>query len=166
MGWINATVGVVKLSVVAVASYFATNSLEELPNVEQSRSYYSVDAGNIEGLQDQLVSRGPNGYFAFTRWNVTWSPSCQVWVSVLYEFPRHENADIMPPEVLRRWQNMLSALLDHEDRHGRNGINAGREIMQSNCENPREILLKWNEEDRLFDLRTAHGKNQGATLGQ
>ncbi|MFK7939559.1 MAG: DUF922 domain-containing protein [Roseovarius sp.] len=134
------------------------------PNITVSERPYKVDAITKQGLLFQMSTRGPVGFWAFTRTNVAWRGQCNVTVKIRYTMPEHAKPQAMPPQLQAEWTRMITAMRKHEEQHGQHAINAGREIEQAGCVNGLAILRKWRGQDRSFDVRTSHGKTQGVVL--
>ena len=134
------------------------------PVIQIEERPYPVDATTIAGLRRQMNTRGPVGFWAYTRGHVVWRGHCEVTVRIRYTMPQHTNPNAMPPQVRAKWNAMLSAMRRHEERHGQHSINAAREIRQAGCRNGLAILRKWRAQDRAYDARTRHGKSEGVAL--
>lgn len=134
------------------------------PTIQIVEKPYRVDATTLNGLRAQMNTRGPIGYWAYTRGHVVWRGQCEVTVRIRYTMPRHTNPDAMPPDLRVKWDAMLKAMRRHEERHGQNSINAAREIKNAGCRNGLAILRKWRAKDRAYDAQTAHGQTEGVDL--
>ena len=134
------------------------------PKVTVIEKTYGVNANTAQGLVLQMSTRGPVGYWAFTRTNVAWRGYCEVSVRIRYTMPVHTNPDRMSPELRAHWDRMITAMRRHEEMHGQHAINAAREIEQAGCKNGMAILGKWRRADRDLDARTRHGRTQGVHL--
>lgn len=134
------------------------------PTIEIVERPYNVDATTIAGLRRQMSTRGPVGYWAYTRGHVVWRGHCEVTVRVRYSLPQHTRPEAMPADVRAKWDRMLKAMRAHEEQHGQHSINAGREIKAAGCRNGLAILRKWRAQDRAYDARTGHGKTEGVDL--
>jgi len=138
--------------------------------------------------------RSPEGrtYDAYTRWYVRWSYSfrnegnrCAVRgvrtsVDVTYTLPKWGDERKAPRELADKWQRYMKDLKTHEDGHRDIGIGAAAEIGKtigrlSPAANCREMEAKANAaahsvlddyrgKERFYDLRTLHGRTQGATF--
>jgi predicted secreted Zn-dependent protease len=134
------------------------------PNVKVTERSYIVDATTTQGLIFQMSTRGPLGFWAFTRTNVAWRGQCEVTVKIRHTLPVHSRPDQMPPDVRSDWERMTTALRRHEEKHGQHAINAGREIEQAGCVGGIATLRKWRGPDRALDARTNHGRTEGVFL--
>lgn len=134
------------------------------PSVKVIERPYKVDATTTQGLIFQMSTRGPVGFWAFTRTNVAWRGQCDVRVKIRYSMPVHTRPERMPPDVRAEWERMLKALRRHEEKHGAHAINAGREIEQAGCIGGLAILRKWRGQDKALDARTDHGRKEGVFL--
>ncbi|MCY4333520.1 MAG: DUF922 domain-containing protein [Litoreibacter sp.] len=144
---------------------FATHPVLAAPEVIIKNRTYKVDAVTAKSLVAQLKRRGPDGFWAYTRWRINWTRDCEVRVRVTYTMPVHSDPKAMPATLRKDWERMITALRLHEEQHGAHGIAAAREIKQAGCKNTRPIVRKYNRADKEFDRRTKHGAKTGVTLG-
>jgi len=134
------------------------------PTIKVVERPYKVNATTTQGLVFQMSTRGPVGYWAFTRTNVAWRGYCEVTVRIRYSMPVHTNPERMSPDVRKKWNAMITAMRRHEEQHGQHAINAAREIEQAKCKNGMAILGKWRGQDKALDARTNHGAAEGVIL--
>ena len=138
---------------------------EASTSIKTSTKYYKISGKTTKELKSQMKRKGPRGYWAYAKWNVNWkNKGCRVSVKINYTFPKWVDMNKAPNSVRVKWKKMIIALKKHEKGHGNHGINAGREISKSNCKNPKSAIKKWAAEDKNFDRRTNHGRNQGVVL--
>jgi hypothetical protein len=132
---------------------------------EVETRYYRISGASIDELIQQMQQKGPNGYWAYTKWRIRWTGGCYVKLTVTYTYPEWDNRASASPQLQARWDRMIANLRHHELGHGLNGRKAAAEIADSSCrDNPRGIISKWAAQDRSYDARTGHGRSQGATL--
>ena len=135
------------------------------PKVVVKTKYYSIVGSTSRELKNQMRRKGPGGYWAYTGWYVNWSGSCQVTVTISYEYPKWKNHGQAPAALRAKWDSMISALEGHERQHGQHGVNAANEIDRTGCAgDPKAITNKWANQDKVFDARTDHGRKQGVVL--
>ncbi|MEO0370282.1 MAG: DUF922 domain-containing protein [Pseudomonadota bacterium] len=134
------------------------------PSVKTAWQYYTVTATTPQGLRSQMLQLRGDDVWGVTRWQVDWTASCRVSVDIIYTIPRHARRSAMPADLLARWDRMIVALRSHEQRHGSHAVRAGREMVQQNCRNAGGIIAKWEEQDRLYDQVTGHGRTEGAVF--
>ena len=135
------------------------------PAVTMNTTYYSITGTTSAELKAQMRSRGPQGYWAYTRWYVRWSGDCRISLEISYGFPKWENQAQAPAELQAAWNQMMTALRTHEQGHAENGRSAAREIEASRCAgDPKAIVRKWAEQDKVYDAQTNHGRTQGVVL--
>lgn len=134
------------------------------PTVKVIHKYYDLSGRTDLALKRQVQTLGPGGFWAFTRWKVSWSPPCKVRLKIIYTFPRLTDRNSVPLSVRNDWDAMMVRLTAHEEKHGQNGLNAAREILAADCQNAQAISKKWANKDRLLDQKTQHGKTQGVDL--
>lgn len=126
---------------------------------------YSICGATAAELRAQMAANDPEGWWAYTQWYVRWTGDCQVSLSIDYTMPTWEDENEAPAELQAAWNRMIDRLWLHEQGHGRHGLEAAKEIIQSGCEgNPRDITDKWAEQDRVYDRETNHGVRQGVSL--
>ena len=94
--------------------------------------------------------------------------------------PKISDSHNVKPEVERVFNQYQSALLKHEQGHKDSGLYAAREIEQKlrslgackDCKNleqaanqtATQIIKKYNERDKNYDLKTDHGRLQGVNI--
>jgi predicted secreted Zn-dependent protease len=110
------------------------------PTVKTNWGSYTVNGTTAEALLSQMRRKGPNGFWAYTRWYVRWTGSCRVSLEINYTMPRHTNRGGMPANLRQQWDRMIAALKAHEEQHGAHGINAARELVQKRCKNGDAVL--------------------------
>ena len=134
--------------------------------ITEDIQYYDVSATTAWGLRKEMQRRGPRGYWGYARWWVSWTADCEITVTQTIQMPRHKKPDQLPPELRKRWESMLAALLRHERQHTRHGELAARQIAEANCKGAHAIIERWAAQDKAYDLRTNHGRDEGVTLPQ
>jgi len=133
------------------------------PKVTVTTSYYTVDGNSVDELRDQMNRNGLKGFWAYTSWYVSWSAACHVSLRIVYTLPRWRSRDVAPAELRTKWDKFLASLITHERGHGTHGRNAASEIDHSRCAtNPGNIIRRWANQDRTYDITTRHGRTQGA----
>jgi predicted secreted Zn-dependent protease len=141
---------------------------------------------NRKRPSDQTGSR----YDAITLWHIAWNYSyepmgqrCEILkvstrVEVAITFPRLKNTAATPAEVVQAFARYTDKLLLHEKGHAQNAIDTAAKIereirnMPSRPSCPelkeeanslaRSVVKKANQWDIDYDLRTQHGRTQGA----
>mgnify|MGYP001792138813 FL=1 len=134
------------------------------PTVQTRWINYAVTGTTVDTILNQMRDNGPNGFWAYTRWYVRWTASCQVSLEINYTIPKHTRRGAMPAQTRIAWDRMIAALRAHEEQHGVHGMNAARELVQKRCRNGNAIVQKWAEQDRIFDRVTGHGRTEGVTF--
>ncbi|MEM1307035.1 MAG: DUF922 domain-containing protein [Pseudomonadota bacterium] len=135
------------------------------PSVRVTTQTYAIRGRTAAQLKQQMARRGPQGYWAYARWNVRWTANCKVTVRVRYTMPRWANKASGSARLRQKWRRMMRALRAHENQHGRHGIQAARELVRTRCRgNPHAVVARWAAQDRIFDQRTNHGVSQGVRL--
>ena len=126
--------------------------------------HYPVSALTAAGLEEEMQARGPQGFWAYTTWNVDWTGACDVSLTVNYTLPEHLRPEAMTPELHARWQAMLAALVRHEQGHAALGEKARRAVRAAKCRDTGPIFARIAAEERAYDAQTRHGARDGVTL--
>lgn len=134
------------------------------PRITERTKTYSINATTFAGLRNEMNGKGPNGFWAYTAWDIRWTGSCRVTLKLTYTLPKHRNPSSMPDTVRKRFDGMMTALVKHEQQHGAHAKAAAREIERTKCRDGNAILEKLRATDIAFDKRTNHGIRDGATL--
>ncbi len=143
---------------------------------------------------NQKGYKDPHGgtYDAETIWNVSWnydyagrSNRCSIaWVKarveVTYRFPKWVPGPDAPVELERQWSKYMQCLQKHEEGHKLHGVKAAQEVERAiftlgpaaNCDQMGananalgdRIVEKYGQQDVDYDLKTQHGRTQGATF--
>ncbi len=137
---------------------------EAKPSVSTKTYYYDVSGGSAADIRQDLRENGPNGYWAYTNWYVSWTGSCQITVEIDITLPRLVDRERLPKSYLVAWDNMIRVLTEHENQHAQHGINAANEIEDSDCRRAYAIIDHWAEQDRILDRETQNGNLQGVEL--
>lgn len=164
--------------------------------VDARERYYDVAGPDLAVVKSTLEIAGPRidgeRHVAATAWRVEWrfamgqdARGCRitdVFVRVDLDtlYPRWTDVNAADPRHGRRWRGFMGALRFHEDRHRRNGLEAGAEAIrrlwqvlpQPSCAAlegvangvVEQVTEKWRRADRQFDDATHHGATQGALL--
>ena len=131
------------------------------PRVSEKTKYYKINGDSVKALKADMRKRGPNGFWAYTRWYVKWTGSCKVTVTVDYTMPKLANPNAVPKEVKAKFDRMYAKLWAHEKNHGQHGIDAGREIAKKKCQGGDGIIKKHAKRDKVYDKKTKHGLTEG-----
>lgn len=149
------------------------------------------DLGQEMDRQSPIVENGKK-YRGYTSWNVYWqfywqisNQKCRIDrvttdLKVKYIMPKISDSHNVKPEVERVFNQYYSALLKHEQGHKDSGLYAAREIEQKlrslgaykDCkkleqaanQTANQIVKKYNERDKNYDLKTDHGRLQGVNI--
>jgi len=124
----------------------------------------------------------------YVNWNYWWDKRksyckfnrVETSVKITYTFPRL-SIKTQSSEVKEVWNQFYPALVEHENGHGQIAIEAAQEIERSlrnmpsysNCnllskkanDKAQSILDEFAPKHRDYDIKTDHGKTQGAYLG-
>ena len=167
------TLGVVLLAplVLAISPAFAQDSnYDEYYDgdvfVAVTYEYYSVTGSSLQEVQDAMGANGPQGFWAYTTWNVSWTGDCTIRVDVTMTLPALDEYADLYDEEFAEWDRMIEALEEHEFGHVGSGIGFAHDIESISCDVPdvAAVQAPWLQNDIDFDVETEHGINQGATL--
>jgi predicted secreted Zn-dependent protease len=164
---------------------------------ESDFRWYAVTGTSVREIDRSLRAAakqraGSDGFYARTTWNVRWRYAlrgslvrCQiegveVEVDVIVDLPSWKPSSKVSTRLRDQWRRFAHALLEHERGHERNGLDAGREVLQAlrtlpagdSCaeveervsETGRAIVQRYRALDRRYDESTQHGRAQGATF--
>jgi len=134
------------------------------PKTKIVEKFYAVSGKTGRDLKTQMKRKGPNGYWAYTKWYVEWTADCKVSLAITYTMPKLANRAQVPQPVRDRWDKMVVALKKHEEGHGKNAKSAAVEIAAAKCANTDSIIKKWNRADVQYDAKTDHGFTEGVVL--
>jgi predicted secreted Zn-dependent protease len=143
--------------------------------------YYDITGSTEQDLRHQMTAQGPEGYDAFTRWNVRWNwpgrgeadcrlKEAEVSYEVTVTFPRWMPTAETTPELVAKWNRYVRALADHEQLHVDNVVKrfpaVVAAIRNATCLTAEAAAQAALNPIRLFDaqydLNTDHGRTQGA----
>jgi len=138
-----------------------------LPGVTVITKHYQINGrfGHTgRALKRQMDLLGPKGFWAYTKWRLSWTFRCKVNLTITYTLPELRNRDQVPLPVRGRWDRMLKNLITHEKGHGQLGRNAARDVAAAHCIHGRRIVNHWSAQDKVYDTRTDHGLTQGVVM--
>lgn len=150
--------------VLAVFLAAAATPVVAAPTIREEIRHYDVRGANLGQLRREMVEKGPNGFWGYTRWWIEWSANCRIDLTITITLPRLVTPESLSSQDRAIWTRMTEALLAHERLHAAHGIAAAREIAANNCRNGNAIIDRWAEQDRELDRRTGHGRAQGVRL--
>lgn len=93
--------------------------------------YYSIYGSSYEELSQQMAQKGPRGFSAYTSSSLKYNyrttsagSACRIaQINVdyvlTYTMPQWEAPDSAPPALIDWWGKFYTALLSHEENHGR-----------------------------------------------
>jgi predicted secreted Zn-dependent protease len=149
--------------------------------------YYEVQGTTAAELRKELTAKGPKeggrGFDAYTKWYFRWSwpgygrAACDLSAAVVHAdievtFPRWPGSAAAEPPLRDRWLRYIDALASHENGHVELSANHRDTILEairsSTCENAddaaRKAVQSLNALSMEYDLKTRHGRRQGATF--
>ena len=175
-------------------SSIMSSPLTSAPGVAASvdYEYYGVKGNTNYELASSMEKNGPNGYWAYTVWRVDWkypfsqgsggytTGPVEVKVAVTITLPKWDPPADASPELVKKWDSLVSALRTHEEGHRDIGVAAGQRIVKALEALPpspsREALEQsadqvasgmiedGQSQDASYDASTGHGESQGATF--
>jgi len=75
-----------RLLATVVLVLMASNAVAvEVPDLTVNRTYYDVSGRTGRALKQQMDKLGPNGFWAYTKWQVKWTAACRVSVIISYK---------------------------------------------------------------------------------
>jgi predicted secreted Zn-dependent protease len=102
-----------------------------------------------------------------------------VKIDVTFTMPQWNASAKSSSDLKKRWHRYINSLQTHENGHKNHGISAGNDVLRSlnsiiapSCdqinaiakEKTQAILNQYNQKDIEYDLRTQHGRTQGAVF--
>ncbi len=156
-----------RINVVLAIILFASLSLPfpgyADPVEKEETITYEISGDSTDALAQQMRAAGPQGSWAYTKWQVNWTGDCTVTLDVTYTYPEWVDREDADQKVIDAWDEMMDALKTHETGHAENGLNAAQEVEDANCSaDSQEIVAKWANQDKIYDDETNHGYTQGA----
>lgn len=155
--------------------------------------YYSITGDTLPELRSQMQQKGPNGFWAFTRYNISYDyktrqsnngcllSASNIDIETIITMPKWENILAAPIEMQQDWKTFYDATWLHEQGHKAIGQSMhsrlGREFnqarRQNNCADFTGVLaniynladIEADSKNVEYDARTNHGVNEGAVLG-
>ena len=126
---------------------------------------YELDSDTLPDLQAEMNAEGPNGFPAYTTWQVNWTAACELTVTGTITLPDlGPDADLTAADEAT-FRTMLANLEDHEYNHVEMGIGFARDVQAMGCRGDTSALLQeWLAEERQYDADTEHGRTEGAWL--
>lgn len=145
--------------------------------------YYTVNGATEKELSREIQLKGPQGYAAYTGWEVSWtwpgygsllcdvsSPIVDAVVTVT--FPSWDPPAKASPELIEKWARFIAALAVHEQGHV-DHVYESLPRIEAAIENAdcltaeaaaQEIIREMNQFDLDYDRETSHGRSQGAAF--
>jgi predicted secreted Zn-dependent protease len=182
-------------AVLVLSMVFLPRAFAE-PKINIQKRYYPAFGQTSAQIRQSLDRNTPvqhNGkpFDAYTKWDVDWQfrwtydgdGTCRMTAvtTVLHirqTFPRLENKGALAPQLTRRWERYMIALVEHEAGHAALGIDAARAIERqllqmgdrSSCDQleseanalVREIIARYSRLEAQYDADTNYGERDGA----
>lgn len=174
------------ITIPAVAAPTIDAHVEHYPIKPNSIAHLPIALANATPL------RQANGYFlGRTDWRVTWryrhrqhldrcwTFKSNVKAKITYILPTLAKGHPTPIDAEKLFLRYYNRLLQHEEQHGLHGKTAARKIDQlltdlsaPDCEQldqliqrkTKAIIQYYNQQDKMYDKRTHHGKTEGVDL--
>ncbi|WP_050931605.1 DUF922 domain-containing protein [Aestuariivita boseongensis] len=151
-------------TLVILAFLAAASPVDAAPKETETIQYYSISGETLADLRRDMARHGPQGFWGYTKWWITWSRNCDIDLEITITLPRLARTARLSECDLRVWNAMTEALYRHEQMHAEHGRRAAAAIHASDCSAPRRVIQIWAERDRALDRETRHGATQGVTL--
>jgi predicted secreted Zn-dependent protease len=166
-------------------------------DAEVHYAYYKVyplsrhDLARALSQASPIVDKGQH-YLGSTHWEMIWHfnthtdrglchiISATAHVMITYTMPELGNESSLPDDVTAAFHDYYGHLLEHEQGHGANGIQAAHELLDTLNHQPpasdcidagmqanktfSDVLAKYRQKDQDYDDRTGHGVTQGANI--
>lgn len=155
--------------------------------------YYSIIGSTLSELRSQMQQKGPNGFWAFTRYNISYDyktrqsnngcllSGSNIDIETTITMPKWKNILAAPIAMQQDWKIFYDATWLHEQGHKAIGQSMhsrlGREFNQArrqkNCADFTGVLaniysladIEANSKNVEYDARTNYGVNEGVVLG-
>lgn len=147
------------------ALLLATPALAEGIDVDVTYETYPLSADTLRDLWAEVEAEGPNGYAAWTAWNVNWTAECELSVTATITLPElAADAYLTDVEALE-FERMVNALQAHELGHVQMGVGFAEDVQAAGCQGETDAIHEdWLAAERAYDGDTNHGQTQGAWL--
>ncbi|MEX1045893.1 MAG: DUF922 domain-containing protein [Actinomycetota bacterium] len=151
---------------------------------------YRIAGRTVDRLNQQMRARGPvvdgKRAAASTEWSIAWgynaeqtATTCKVATAdvrarVTFSFPNWDSPKDAPPDLVARWEQFLSQVFEHEQRHKEIAVSGAREIRAAflnlgtfaSCDalgrraqkEARAIVERTRQRQTNFDRREAEGE--------
>jgi len=140
--------------------------------INKKVAYYDISGLTSNTLRRQMLKNGPRNQLstrshAMTQWKlsseldyVDTNDGCEVrnvdvTIDIESTYPRWLNRDDAHPQVKARWDGFYRALVEYEDMHVNNGIEAAKELEQ-------KLILRSESSNRLLNNYTCEFLQQRA----
>lgn len=148
-----------------LACYPGATLADTMDEADVTTIEYTVSGSSLDEVMEDMAQRGPQGFWAYTTWNVTWTGGCETSVTAEITMPvLDDDADLSEDEVAE-FSRMSEALFDHELGHVEIGLSFAKDIEASDCPADFSDLHEyWLQAERDYDSETDHGQNEGVYL--
>lgn len=125
---------------------------------------YVVDGRTLSDVADDMAANGPNGFWAYTTWYVTWTGDCAITIDGSITLPELAEDNGLSSYDEEVFATMLEALDAHEQGHIDFARGFAEEMAEAGCDVPDNAIDPWLEAERAYDVETNHGETEGVTL--
>lgn len=149
----------------AAALGIAPVSAFTLDDADITVTTYQVAGNTLAEIERSMAERGPNGFWAYTTWNVNWTGGCALTVKAEIIMPELGPDTNLSASDIAEFARMTEALYAHEMLHVENGVAAADEVESQGCPtDTSDIFATYNQADIDLDAETDHGFTQGVYL--
>jgi predicted secreted Zn-dependent protease len=147
---------------VALASPALSQSAIE-PDI--TYDFYELDGDTLPDLVSDMSIEGPNGFPAYTTWQVNWTADCELTVTANITLPDLGPDAYLTADDEASFYTMLENLAWHEMNHVEIGVAYAEAVKAMDCQGDTTGLLQeYLAEERQYDIDTEHGRTEGAWL--
>lgn len=128
---------------------------------------YEVSGSSLAEVQAQMEADGPEGYWAYTTWNVNWTGTCKMTTTAEITMPELSADADLTEDQRAEFDRMAAELLNHELGHIRIGLNFAEAVADAGCPaNTKNIHARFTQAGIDYDDETEHGYQQGVYLAE
>ena len=131
------------------------------PSIKIKWKYYDISGSTKRELLKQLKRKGPNGYWAYSKWSIQPGSACRVKLKLDYTMPRWKNRKGASKKLQKSWNKMIINLKRHEEGHGNFAIKAAKHLTSVKCKGAKEVYRNLKKQNKDYDRKTRHGIRQG-----
>ena len=156
------------LKYMALLAFLATPALaQDDIAVDVTYDSYVITGETLDDLKSAMTADGPNGYWAYTVWQVDWTGDCALTVTATITLPELDDTADLDDADIAEFDRMVAALEAHELGHVDFGIGFAEEVRDAGCDvDAAAVQAPYIEAEKQYDVDTEHGYTQGVYLGE